>query len=68
MAGFPTPLALPNPSVHYGASAVYHLGILLLLIPACLFPKVSQSVMPGDEEVEGSRWAWSSPFSLSAVH
>ena len=27
----------------------------LLLIPACLFPKVSQKVLLGDEEVEGSR-------------
>ena len=25
------PLALPNPSVHYGASAVYHLGLQVLL-------------------------------------
>ena len=63
------PLALPNPSVHYGASAVYHLGILLSTDSSMSVPKsFSESVMPGDEEVEGSRWAWSPPFSLSAVH
>lgn len=39
-----------------------------LLIPVCLFPKVSQKVLLDDEEVEGSRWVLSSPFSLSAVH
>lgn len=33
------PLALPNPSVHYGASAVYHLGILLSTNSSMSVPK-----------------------------